>query len=112
MPKLTKIEAAPSKEAASKLQEWVRDDKQLAATAQFMFRQADKDDSGSIDKKESFALITSLFRNTGLRPPSEERIVSIFQRLDTDSDKNLSLKEWTDGLRSIVLEYSKDAGNS
>lgn len=81
---------------------WLQAPRQFSRTAEFMFKKADINKSGVIEKKEAAALITALFEASNLPPPNQAQVEADFNILDTNHDKKVSMDEWKEGLRAVV----------
>jgi monoamine oxidase len=74
-------------------------------SARYLFNKGDRNNDGSIDRKEAPALFNLLFENSGLAPPDEQDAKRIFNKLDTSNDGKVSYQEWVGGLNEVTRHY-------
>lgn len=81
--------------------EQLRDPKFIEACAQEIFKSADIDNSGYIDREELVKFINYYSLETGMKMPSKRQIDKIIDSFDTNGDGVIQLDEFTQFIKAV-----------
>jgi len=85
------------------LKKQILDEKIFGPMVEKSFNDADLDKSGFIEKKELGILLKSIHASLNIPPPSNDDIEKELKRLDTNSDRKVSMEEFRVLVKDLAL---------
>ena len=89
---------------SSEIRRLLSDDKALIEVCRPAFTNTDTDDSGSVDEKELFAVMTQACESIESQPPTIEQVQKLMQTIETKHSGRISFDEYIELIKLLLRD--------
>jgi Ca2+-binding EF-hand superfamily protein len=96
------VEQTDEEKAIAQIRAILADESKLHDVSKQVFDSVDTDNSGKIEKKELKTALLAISSQSGLPPPSDDKIDAAFKAIDRDESGTIELEEFKALIRQLL----------